>query len=109
MLAPATTTESGPPQASTKMLLFTPFFALSVGLGPMRSPPNGPCPLPCPPLATSNWFRRVPHTPQPRPARSEQGPPARPSAGKYDERKSRRETLLAAGSIDSRFAAERRL
>src|SRR5215204_1303408 len=40
-LAPATTTESGPPPASTKMLLFTPFFALSVGLGPMRSPKMG--------------------------------------------------------------------
>jgi hypothetical protein len=41
MLAPAMTIESGPPLASTKMLLFTPFLALSVGLGPMRSIKTG--------------------------------------------------------------------
>src|SRR5215207_6930617 len=106
-LAPATTTESGPPPASTETLLFTPFFALSVGLGPMRSPQNGPCLSPCPPPATPNWFRQAPRILQPRSARPDRGRPARPSAGKYDERRNRRGTLRAAGSIDSRFAAER--
>ena len=36
--APAITTARGPPSASTKMERFTPFFPLSVGLGPTRSP-----------------------------------------------------------------------
>src|SRR5579859_1291522 len=37
-LAPAITTPSGPPAASTKRLRFTPRLPRSVGLGPMRSP-----------------------------------------------------------------------
>src|SRR5215207_6614781 len=36
--APATTTASDPPSASTKRERFTPFLSWSVGLGPMRSP-----------------------------------------------------------------------
>ena len=42
--APATITESGPPSASTSIERLTPFLALSVGFGPMRSPQNGPFP-----------------------------------------------------------------
>ena len=42
--APAITTARGPPSASTKRERFTPFFPLSVGLGPIWSPQNGPCP-----------------------------------------------------------------
>src|SRR5215207_3180462 len=37
-LAPAITTESGPPSASTKIERLTPILALSVGLGPIWSP-----------------------------------------------------------------------
>ncbi len=36
--APATTTASGPPAASTRRLRFTPFLPLSVALRPTRSP-----------------------------------------------------------------------
>jgi hypothetical protein len=36
--APAITTERGPPSASTSRERLTPFLALSVGLGPTRSP-----------------------------------------------------------------------
>jgi hypothetical protein len=43
-LAPAITTESGPPSASTSTERLTPFLALSVGLGPIWSPQNEPCP-----------------------------------------------------------------
>src|SRR5215210_5547388 len=37
-LAPAITTERGPPSASTRRERLTPTLALSVGLGPTRSP-----------------------------------------------------------------------
>ena len=42
--APAITTESGPPEASTRRERFTPLLPLSVGLGPIWSPQNEPCP-----------------------------------------------------------------
>src|ERR671910_631055 len=42
--APAITTARGPPSASTRRERFTPFFPLSVGLGPTRSPQKEPCP-----------------------------------------------------------------
>ena len=38
--AAATIAASGPPSASTRILRFTPFFALSVGFGPIQSPQN---------------------------------------------------------------------
>lgn len=43
-LAPSITIPSGPPSASTNSERFTPFFARSVGFGPIRSPQNAPCP-----------------------------------------------------------------
>src|SRR5215208_6726445 len=44
--APAITTERGPPSASTSRERLSPFLALSVGLGPTRSPQSVPCPWP---------------------------------------------------------------
>src|SRR5215217_3406035 len=68
-LAPETTTESGPPSASTRTERLTPFLALSVGLGPMRSPQNEPYPshrrLPATPIRRP----RARRTPRPEPPR----------------------------------------
>src|SRR5918995_172510 len=62
--APAITTERGPPSASTSRERLTPFLALSVGLGPTRSPQSAPCPSPHRRPATRSPLRRVPRTPR---------------------------------------------
>lgn len=62
--APAITTERGPPSASTSRERLTPFLALSVGLGPTRSPQSAPCPSPHRRPATRSPIRRVPRTPR---------------------------------------------
>src|SRR4051812_43016171 len=61
--APATTTASAPPSASTSKERFTPFLALSVGLGAMRSSQNGPCPSHRPRPATPTSPLRASRTP----------------------------------------------
>src|SRR5215203_4498367 len=62
--APAITTERGPPSASTSRERLSPFLALSVGLGPTRSPQSVPCPWPHRRPATRSPLRRVPRTPR---------------------------------------------
>src|SRR3954463_5712112 len=104
--APAITTESRPASTNTERL--TPFLALSVGLGPTRSPQNELCPLLHLLPATRSLPLRVSYTPRPKPPRSDLKCPAQPTAGKCDAHHwSHRGTLLASGSTGSPFASGR--
>src|SRR5215204_2561807 len=49
---------------STRRERFTPFFPLSVGLGPIWSPQNEPCPSPRRPPATRSSLHQAPLTPR---------------------------------------------
>ena len=69
--APATVMLKGPPSRSTSRLRFTPALPRSVGLGPIRSPQNEPCP----------WLRLPPAIPSPRPPSLHTPPLALPTFG----------------------------
>jgi len=43
-IGPCDDIDNGPPSRSVKMLFFEPFLPRSVGLAPISSPPNEPCP-----------------------------------------------------------------
>lgn len=58
-LAGARQTASGPPWPSTSKFILVPFFARSVGLGPISAPQTAPCQASHRPLATSTRHRRV--------------------------------------------------
>src|SRR5215217_6436417 len=89
-LAPAITTERGPPVASTRIERLTPTLALSVGLGPTRYPQNVPCPSLHPPPATQSPRHPTPRTPRSGLPISHPALPSRSTSGRYDARKSRR-------------------
>ena len=103
MLAPAITTESGPPSASTKIERLTPSLALSVGLGPICNPKTG--------LAPSH--RRPPPAGNPTPpssshsstnsAQMRSSTPSSTHRWKVRCTDESSETLLASGSTGSRW------
>src|ERR687897_811729 len=94
VFAPAITTERGPPSASTRIERLTPTLALSVGLGPTRSPQNVPCPSLHRPPATQSPRPPTPRTPRSGLPISHPALLSRSTSGRYDAPKSRRGTLL---------------
>ena len=105
--APATTMLKGPPSPSTRRLRLVPALPRSVGLGPIRSPQNVPCP----------WLRLPPAIPSPRHPTLRTPPPGLPTFGarrpspptveRCDEWCCRPQALSAIGSIGTRCAAGR--
>ena len=105
--APATTMLKGPPSPSTRRLRLVPALPRSVGLGPIRSPKNVPCP----------WLRLPPAIPSPRHPTLRTPPPGLPTFGarrpspptveRCDEWCCRPQALSAIGSIGTRCAAGR--
>jgi hypothetical protein len=76
-----------PPSASTRRReRLTPFLALSVGLGPTRSPRNEPCPSPRLQPATRSPPHQAPGTPRSFVPRSGPARPSRSNSGGYDAR-----------------------
>ena len=105
--AGATTIAKGPPSPSVRTLRFVPFFARSVGFGPIAPPQTGLCPSRHQPLAISIGYLAVRRTLRPGVLRPFQTIQSRTNAENTDELCCHHHTRAGCDSIGNSYAIEK--